>query len=84
MAQRVKTSGTKSESKLQRMKTSDREWQCVVICLFIGSNGNTRKGFEMCSKLTIKKQERLSTDFVDYFKHIFTPFSVFLLLTLNK
>ena len=48
------------------------------IYLFIVNNCNTRKGCEICSKLTIKSPERRSTVFIVNFEHIsylFTPFS---------
>ena len=48
------------------------------IYLFIVNNSNTRKGCEICSKLTIKSPERRSTVFIVNFEHIsylFTPFS---------
>ena len=47
------------------------------IYLFKFNNGNTRKRCEICSKLTIKTPKRRQTTY-------FTPFLVFLLLTLNK
>ena len=48
------------------------------IYLFIVNSSNTRKGCEICSKLTIKSPERRSTVFIVNFEHIsylFTPFS---------
>ena len=58
------------------------------IYLLKGNNRNTRKRCEICSKLTIKTQERRhwrrSGIFIVNFEHILHLFLVFLLLTLNK
>ena len=58
------------------------------ICLFKFNNRNTRKKYEICSKLTIKTPERRhwcrSRVFIVNFEHISPLFLVFLLLTLNK
>ena len=58
------------------------------IYLFKANNRNTRKGCEICSKLTIKTREwrhwRLSGVFLVNFEHISNLFLVFLLLALNK
>ena len=57
------------------------------IYLFKVTNKNTRKSYEICSKLMIKPPERCrrrSGVFVVNFAHISHLFLVFLLLTLNK
>ena len=58
------------------------------IYLFKVSNRNTRKIYEICSKLTIKTPERRqrhrSSVFVVNFEYISRLFLVYLLLTLNK
>ena len=58
------------------------------IYLFKDNNRNTRKGYEICSKLTIQtpelRQRCCSDAFVVNSKHISHLFLVFLLLTLNK
>ena len=47
------------------------------IYLFIVNNSNTRKGCEICSKLTIKSPQRRSTVFINFehISYLFTPFS---------
>ena len=58
------------------------------IYLFQFNNRNTRKKFEICSKLTMKTPERRywrrSALFIVNFEHISHLFVVFLLLTLNR
>ena len=58
------------------------------ICLFKVNNRNTRKRFEICSKLTIKTPEQRqwcrSGIFIINFAHISYLFLMFLLLNLNK
>ena len=54
------------------------------IYLLLVTNGNTSKRCEICSKLTMKTPERLSTFFIVSFEHISHLFLVFSLLTLNK
>ena len=53
------------------------------IYLFKVNNGNTRKRYEICSKLTITTPERHLYLFVN-FEHVSYLFLVILLLTLNK
>ena len=57
------------------------------IYLFKVNNSNTRKRYEICSKLTIKTPERRHWRrcgvFIVNFKHISNHVLVFLLLTLN-
>ena len=59
----------------------------VGIYLLKGNNRNTRKRWEMCSKLTIKiperRQWRRSRIFIVNFEHISHIVLVFPLLTLN-
>ena len=50
----------------------------MCLSLHFGYNSNTRKRCEICSKLTIKSPQQLSTVFIVNFEHIsylFTPFS---------
>ena len=47
------------------------------ICLFIMNNSNTRKRFEICSKLTIKSPQRRSTVNIVNFDHISYLFTSF-------
>ena len=54
------------------------------IYLFTVNNSNTRKRCEICSTLTIKTSEQLSTVFIVNLEHISHLFLVFLLLTLIK
>ena len=54
------------------------------IYLFKVNKRNTKKRCEICSALTIKTPERLSTVFIVNFGHISHLFLVFLLFTLNK
>ena len=58
------------------------------IYLFKVNNRNTRKGCEVCSKLTIKTSEwrhwHCSGVFIVDFEYTLHPFLVFLLLTLDK
>ena len=55
------------------------------VYLFKVNNGNTRKRFEICSKLAIKAPERYhDMTFTVKFEHISQFFLVSLLLTLNK
>ena len=60
----------------------------AYIYLFKVNNRNTRKRWEISSKLTIKTPERhhwrRSGFFIVHFEHISHLFQVFLLLTLNK
>ena len=56
--------------------------------MFKVNNRNTRRRFEICSKLTIKTPERRhwrrSGAFIVNFEHISHLFLAFLFLTLNK
>ena len=47
------------------------------IYLFIVNNSNTRKRYEICSKLTIKSPQRRSTVFFVNFEHISYHFILF-------
>ena len=68
--------------------SGDMKCHPANIYLFKVNNRNSRKRFEICSKLTIKTPERSQwrrfVVFVANFKHIPHLFLVFLLLTLNK
>ena len=47
----------------------------MCLSLHFGYNSNTRKRCEICSKLTIKSPQQLSTVFIEHISYLFTPFS---------